>query len=301
MHATGHRGAIAPLLALAFGLGFARPAESQATAAPDTVIVQSGALRLHALLWRPQGQAPFPAIVFNHGSGHGVRAPSGDHDEHPMEWQASVLGPVFARHGYVFLYLFRRGTGLSTDQGTNSSDRWDRELAANGEIARNRMQLQSLETVELDDALAGLTFLRALPEVDRRRVAVVGHSFGGALTLLVAERDSTLRAAIVFSSSARTWPHSPALRQRLVEAVDHTVVPVFFLFAANDYSVAPGQTLAAEMNRLGKPHRLKIYPAVGHTHPEGHGFVHLRVASWEHDVFAFLDEQMRRAAKTAVR
>jgi len=34
------------------------------------------------------------------------------------------------------------------------------------------------------DALAGLAFLRARPDIDSRRVVVVGHSFGGSLSLL---------------------------------------------------------------------------------------------------------------------
>ena len=67
------------------------------------------------------------------------------------------------------------------------------------------------------------------------------------------------------------------------------VAPVFFIHAANDYSVAPGTTLAAEMERLGRPHRLKVYPAVGRTPAEGHALVYLRVAEWEPDVFDFLD------------
>lgn len=260
---------------------------------PDTIVVQSGALKLRALLWRPHGNPPFPAVLFNHGSGHGVLAPSRDYYEHTMEWQATVLGPVFARHGYIFLYPLRRGTGLSADQGTNSTDRWESELAEKGEAARNRLQLQLLETVELDDALAGLAFLRAMPEVDGRRVAIAGHSFGGSLSLLMAERDSVSRAAIIFSGSAWSWPRSPALRERLVGAAARTVIPVFLIFAVNDFSVAPGKALAAEMARLGKPHRLKVYPAVGHTAQEGHGFVHLGVSTWEPDVFAFLDRYMR--------
>ena len=279
------------LLLLALASSRTVSSTGQALGAPDTVIVHSGALTLHALLWRPVGAGPFPAVFFNHGSGHGIRAPSGDYDEHPMEWQAGVLGPVFARHGYLFFFLFRRGTGLS-EEGTNSSDRWDSVLAASGEDARNRLQLQVLETVELDDALAGLTVLRGRPDVDVHHIAVAGHSFGGSLTLLMAARDSTLRAAVVFSGSARTWPRSPALRARLLDAVARTVTPVFFLFAANDYSVAPGEALAAEMARLGKPYRLRIYPPVGQTAPEGHGFVHSCVTTWEPDVFSFLGPLM---------
>jgi dienelactone hydrolase len=280
------------LVALIFTSGLAGDVDGQRRGEAETVVVPSGALKLRALLWRPRGHGPFPAVVFNHGSGHGVLDPSGQ-VEHTMEWQARVLGPVFARHGYVFLYPFRRGTGPSAGQGESSSDRWERAMAASGRAEQNRLQIQLLESVEFDDALAALATVRALRDVDAGRVAVAGHSFGGSLTLLVAERDSALRAAIVFSGSARSWPLSPPLRERLLKAADHTVVPVFLIFAANDYSVTPGEVLAAEMTRLGKPHRLKIYPAVGHTAQEGHGFVHLRVTTWEPDVFAFLDPLMR--------
>jgi dipeptidyl aminopeptidase/acylaminoacyl peptidase len=169
-----------------------------------------------------------------------------------------------------------------------------RALAAHGQEGRNRVQLQLLETEELDEAIAGLAFLRALPEVDPHRIAVAGHSFGGSLTLLLAAHDTTLRAAVVFSGAAYSWGLSPGLRARLLAAVSHTTAPVFFIHTANDYSVASGQALAAEMQRLGKPHRLKIYPAVGRTAKEGHNFVFRGVATWEPDVFAFLDERLRR-------
>jgi dienelactone hydrolase len=256
---------------------------------PDTVVVHNGALTLRALLWRPRGRGPFPAILFNHGSG---RSRDELHRLGPYEQQAAALGGAFARHGYVFLYLFRRGVGLSP--GINSIDLMDSALAAQGQEARNELQVRLLETRELSDALAGLAFLRARPEVDARHVAVVGHSFGGSLTLLVAERDSTLRAAVVFGGAAGSWEHSPPLRARLLTAVDRTAVPIFFIHAANDYSVAPGKALAAEMARLGKPHRVKIYPPVGQTADEGHRFIYLGVPTWEPDVFAFLDERMRR-------
>ena len=169
----------------------------------------------------------------------------------------------------------RRGADeLSADQGTYGGDSLDRERATKGDDAANRLQLRWLDTDQLDDALAGLVFLRSLPGVDPHPVAAVGHSFGGMLTLLLAERR--LRCA------------------RLLTAVGRTKVPTFLIHAANDYSVAPGQALAAEMQRLGKPHRMKIYPAFGHTLDEGHGFVYLAVSTWEPDVFAFLDQRMRR-------
>jgi dienelactone hydrolase len=271
-------------LALAAPLVSAR-AVGQVAGRPDTITVHSGALALHALLWRPSGRGPFPAVLFNHGS-YGTGDPL--KPEEP-----AALGPVFARHGYVLLFLCRQGIGLSADQGTADGDLMDRALAADGPEGRNRVQLTLLDTDEMDEAMAALAVLRALPEVDPGRVAVAGHSFGGSLTLFLAARDTTLRAAVVFAGAAHSWGLSPELRRRLRAAVRRTPVPIFFIHAANDYSTAPGRALAAEMQRRGRPHRLKIYPAVGRTAGEGHNFIYRSVAAWEADVFGFLDERLR--------
>jgi dipeptidyl aminopeptidase/acylaminoacyl peptidase len=59
-----------------------------------------------------------------------------------------------------------------------------------------------MTTDHLDDATSGLLFLKNLPEVDARRVAVAGHSFGGQLTLLEAEHDPAIRAAVTFGAAA---------------------------------------------------------------------------------------------------
>ncbi len=273
------------LFALAMASALAARAEDHARGGPETVVVQSGTLKLHALLWHPGGHGPFPAVLFNHGSGNTPEKQAA---------QAAAVGPVFAKHGYVLLFVYRRGSGLSADQGTSAVDLMDRELAAHGWQARNKLQLELLQTDQLNDALAGLAFLRALPEVDTHRVAVAGHSFGASLTLLIAERDSALRAAIAFSGSTASWAHSPQLRARLIAAVGRTTVPIFFIQAENDYSIAPAKALSAEMARLGKPHRIKIYPSVGRTADDGHAFIFLRVGAWQRDVFDFLHERMRR-------
>jgi len=168
-------------------------AESQPTNSPATVEVRNGSVTLHALLWRPPGKGPFPAILFNHGSG---RSPEELERLGPYEDQAAIVGPVFARHGYIFLYLFRRGVGLSVDAGTSAFDLMNRELAAHGQEARNALQLELLEDGDMTDALAGLAFLRKLPSVNTRKIAVVGHSFGASLALLMAEQEPNLRAVL---------------------------------------------------------------------------------------------------------
>ena len=282
---------ISCLVALLLTSMFAIIAESRASDVPQTVEVRSGTLTLRALLWRPTGKGPFPAILLNHGSGR-----SREELERlgPYEQQANILGPVFARHGYVFLYLFRRGVGLSANQGINAVDVMNSEFAAHGQDARNTLQLRLLENEEMSDALSGLAFLRALPEVDAREVATIGHSFGGSLTLLLAERDPNLRAVVIFSGAGYSWDRSAPLRARLLEAVAHVTAPIFFIHAANDFSLSAGKALDARLEQLGRPHRLKLYPPVGHTPEDGHSFLYLGMNTWEPDVFAFLDEHMRR-------
>jgi carboxymethylenebutenolidase len=280
--------ATATLLVLAFTAAISG---GQTLGGPETVVIHNGPVALHALVFRPQGRGPFPAILLNHGSG---RTPEDLRRLGPYERNAETLGPLFVRHGYVFLYLFRRGVGPSTGQGANSVDLMNRESTAHGQHARNALQLRLLEDRDMTDALSGLKFLRALPYVDARDVGVVGHSFGGSLTVLMAEREPDLRAVVVFSAAGYSFDRSPELRERLLAAVAHVTAPVFFIHAENDYSLSSGKVLDARLAQLGKPHRLKIYPPIGRTVDDGHDFLHLGVSIWEPDVFAFLDEHMQR-------
>jgi dienelactone hydrolase/mannose-6-phosphate isomerase-like protein (cupin superfamily) len=263
-----------------------REAVTQAIIGPDTVAVTSGQFTLRGLVWRPAGNGPFPGVLFNHGS-------YGASDSLTLS-ESRLLGSLFARHGYVFLFLFRQGIGLSRGQGVADGEQMARAVAAAGAEGRNRVQLQLLEGEELDEVTAGLAFLRALSYVDRTRTAVVGHSFGGSLTLLLAARDSAIRAAVAFSAAGLSWDRSAALRARLRLAVGRTTVPIMFIHAANDYSTASGKALASEMQRVRKAHALELYPAVGTTTREGHNLIYLNVPAWEGDVFRFLDAHLQQ-------
>jgi dienelactone hydrolase len=164
-----------------------------------------------------------------------------------------------------------------------------RALQAEGAEGRNRVQLQLLEHEQMNEAAAALARLRARGDVDARRIGVVGHSFGGSLSVLMAARDPKIRAAVIFGAAAGSWNQSAELRERLLAAVARMSAPAFFIHAVNDYSTAPGPALAAEMQRLGKPHALKIYPPYGADTRAGHNLVFRSVRTWESDVFAFLD------------
>jgi hypothetical protein len=49
------------------------------------------------------------------------------------------------------------------------------------------------------------------------------------------------------------------------EPAGRHLAPVFFIHAAYDYSVNPGNILDARLEKIGKPHRLKNYPPIGRT------------------------------------
>src|SRR5262252_4418381 len=75
-----------PLLLLSvFALGQSTP-----SLMPQTVEFPSGTLRLKAYLWKPAGTGPFPAVLFNHGSG-------GEDADHtagmPITQSACILAP----------------------------------------------------------------------------------------------------------------------------------------------------------------------------------------------------------------
>jgi dienelactone hydrolase len=255
-------------------------------ASPEIVEVQSGTLHLKAYFWKPSGAGPFPAVLFNHGSG----AEDAQHTAgQTMADAAANLAPIFLKHGYAFFYLCRRGQGLSADQAPFMQDLLKREEAAKGKEARQHLHYVLVTGDQLDDSLAGLRFLKTAPGIDPRRIAVVGHSFGGVITLLSGERDQTIRAEVTFGAGANSWKLSQELRERVLAAVSKTSAPIMLIHAANDFDTTPGTAVAGELERLRKPHVLKIYPALGRSPDDGHNLLYLAIPEWETDVFQFLD------------
>jgi dipeptidyl aminopeptidase/acylaminoacyl peptidase len=154
----------------------------------------------------------------------------------------------------------------------------------------------ALHEVHLEDQLAALSYLKQLPYVDPNRIAVAGCSYGGIQTVLAVEANAEqklgVRAAIDFAGGAMSW-RSHSLRNRMVSAVRKATIPVMFIQAENDYDLGPSRTLAGELERLGKPHKLLIFPPYGDTRQEGHGgFCSQGGDVWGPAVFSFLEAAM---------
>jgi dienelactone hydrolase len=244
------------------------------TAQPELIGFKSGNLELKGFVWRPSGDGPFSALLWNHGS---EKSPG----------SVDSVAPYFVSKGYVFFVPHRRG------QGRSPNDSYVESLLAQG--PRGAI---ALHETHLEDQLAALTYLKQLSEVDPHRIAVAGCSYGGIQTVLAVEANAEqklgLRAAIDFAGGAESWK-SLSLRSRMVRAVRKADIPVLFIQAANDYDLGPSRTLARELEQLGKPHKLLIFPPYGNTHAEGHGvFCSQATTVWGPAVTSFLDASMEK-------
>jgi dienelactone hydrolase len=234
---------------------------------PVTLAGKAGALA--AYLYRPAGDGPFPAVVYNHGS-------------EPKPGVGVLLAPFYVRNGFAVLFVHRRGAGLS--EGTFWRTRVEQQPAD----AQERAKVQS-QVEDNDDVIAAFDWLRAQPWVRKDRLFVAGCSFGGIQTLLTAERPVPgLRSANDFAGGAMRWEQSPTEPQRLREAAENARVPVFFVQAENDFSTEPSRVLAEAMRAKHRPHGMKIYPAFGTTAKDGHGFCVRGVDIWAADVLEFM-------------
>lgn len=147
-------------------------------------------LFVSANLYIPEGRERFPAVLFQ--SGHyweGKAYPS---------YQRCCQG--LAHLGFVVLAFDPMGQGerinYLKESGTDS-----RLSSCDAEHTVPGKQLilfgDSTTRLQLWDAIRSLDYLVSLPFVDAERVASVGHSGGGTLTMLLSAADDRLAAAAV--------------------------------------------------------------------------------------------------------
>lgn len=216
----------------------------------------------------PEG-GPSAAAVFNHGS-DGLLP-------------ASMPGiRALQDMGYAVFIPIRRGH--NEQPGTFWLDRVT-EPWGSPEMGD---QLVSALRAELRDVMAAVGWVVERQEVDRRRIVMLGSSFGGVLTVLALSEDTAIRAGVSFAGPSMTWPHAPALQRAMLAAIAGGRAPLFLAQAYNDNSLAPTYAIGAELARLGRPHETRVYPPVGEGPGGGHGMFGTGVDLWRRDVESFL-------------
>jgi carboxymethylenebutenolidase len=232
-------------------------------------------LMLDGWLYRPAGEGPFPALIWNHGSEPNPKA-------HPE------LGKFYNSHGFVLFLPIRRGHAPSPGKYIVDAHREYAALVNDRDLANRK--IIELQDEHNRDVVAALEWLKRQPFVDRDRLAVTGCSYGGIQTLITAEKGLGVRAFIPFAPGAMSWANGE-LRRREIETVRNARAPIFLLQAENDYGIGPSEVLGPILRSKGGLNRAKLYPAYGTTPQEGHGGFACHeggIAVWAADVLDFL-------------
>lgn len=131
-----------------------------------------GGVKLAGTLTVPQGKGPFPAVLLITGSG------TQDRDETIFEHKPFlIIADNLTRRGVAVLRVDDRGIGGST-------------------ALPNAATLKDKQ----GDIEAGLAWLRTRPEIDGRRIGLLGHSEGGVLAAALAAKHPDIAFVVLMAS-----------------------------------------------------------------------------------------------------
>jgi dienelactone hydrolase len=214
-------------------------------------VAQAADMKIPFTLTRPAGDGPFPAVVILHDcSGLGPRSSGA-----PWRW-ATLL----TEEGYVTMWpdsFQTRGhrAGVCTDASPPRI----------GHVQR------------AEDAYAALDYLRTLPYVDPRRIAVMGGSHGGSATLATIADEGKGKGA-GFAAAIALYPACGyTIGGWQVERDGHKIAgyagvfkplaPLLILIGAlDDWTPAePCRRLAAAAQQAGYPVEIEVYPGAHHS------------------------------------
>lgn len=221
------------------GLFFAPARSVSPAAAPpemreETLSVGAEGWPVPATLTLPAraDRQPFPAVVLVHGSG------PHDRDE--------TIGPNKPFRDLAW-GLARQGIAVLRYE--------KRTLTHAARLAEVKDFTVEHEVVA--DALAAVTALRGRPEIDPRRIYVVGHSLGGLLAPRIAQRDPQLAGIVVLAGPTRPLEDAFVEQTRYVLALDGS------LSAEDEARVAALIAVAKEVKALGTTGAIDGPPLLG--------------------------------------
>jgi len=155
-----------------------RPQEEAITARPTRYVqrdVQFNNLAAHnqlaGTLSLPNDEGPFPAVVLISGTGHNTR------DEDVWGHKVfAILADALNRKGFVVLRYDKRGVGGSSG---------DYDAATTADFT--------------SDAEAAVAWLKTQPQIDAKRIGVLGHSEGGIIGPAVAAADKSVAFVVMIA------------------------------------------------------------------------------------------------------
>lgn len=255
----------------------------------ETIYYKNGNLNIEAYLYKPEGKGPFPLVIYNHGSRSGQ-----ERTEIPFRYVANVL----QANGFAVLVPERRGYGKS--DGRTFGEEVGNDV---GQIMMRRFH------EEASDVLACLAYLKEASSasngsrqpadtIDFNRVAIMGWSHGGVVSILAAAEKHDFSALINQAGGALTWNRSPTLQAALPAAARRINVPALCMDAENDATTNAVKAVGEAIKSSGQFERTTIYPPFvptsnpNHIAP-GHLIFSMQgISIWQDDMLTFLRNRL---------
>ncbi|WP_045761098.1 S9 family peptidase [Xanthomonas albilineans] len=241
---------------------FAKYRDAQRPVEFGSMTAADGKTPLHYLLIKPAGFDPskrYPVVVHVYGG----PATQTVLDSWPGRGD-DMFDQYLAQHGYVVFSLDNRGT-----------PRRGRDFGG-ALYARQG-------TVEVDDQLRGIAWLKAQPWVDAAHIGVYGWSNGGYMTLMLLAKHSDAYACGVAGAPVTDWAlydshyterymNLPAANPdgyrdgRVAAHLDGLTSPLLLIHGMADDNVlfANSTSLMSELQKRGKLFELMTYPGAKH-------------------------------------
>ncbi|MGB2864718.1 MAG: alpha/beta hydrolase [Sedimentisphaerales bacterium] len=196
---------------------------------------------LAGTLTLPESPGPYPAVLLLSGSG------ASDRDQ--LVWGHRVflvLADYLTRQGIAVLRYDDRGVGRSTG---------DYDKATFEEFKR--------------DALAGVEYLKTLPEIDAKKIGLVGHSEGGAIAPLAASESPDVAYVVLMAAPGLNDDFEGLLAQftdayrangagEKAISIKHSILKKIFYTIRQEDDVNVAKTKIREVLRKAKPELAKL-------------------------------------------
>ena len=144
-------------------------------------VSSDGKTTLYYKLYKPNNMVPgkkYPVIVNVYGGPHAQKVRN--------IWQGADLTQYMLQQGYIVFQLDNRGSNY---RGT----------------AFEFPLYEELGKVEVDDQITGVKYLHTLPFVDKERIGIYGHSYGGYMALMAMFKAGDYFKAGVSGAPVTDW------------------------------------------------------------------------------------------------
>ena len=215
---------------------------------------------LRGNLWvpKPSKKGGYPVVIFNHGS---VGCGDGQTTCAHAPGEACSLAAYFVSKGYAFFAPIRRGYSPST--GTYFSE-WNDFIKSMVPVPDSALFTMAMQN-EAFDVIDAVHFLQTPNNygVDANRIAIIGHSLGGIVTLFTNENDLGQKTAVSIAGDSESWcGGGQTMRDALFNAVDHAKSPIYFFEPRNDVATNPTIELSHEAGLRHERYAASIFGEV---------------------------------------